>query len=370
MDFSHFKSYLKNFLYLPIELWLIGLLIVWKVGKIAQFYEVVPTSILVGSLLLLYIFLFKRSVPFFLNSALFQLWFYLSLRYNNFLLDRPVWNLFFFGLIYPFVILSWLGFFMDYDSFFALVMTYLLLITLYNRVVYIFLNPSIEGTSFEVSNPQDISWENIMKSVSSFCEYHTGRSVANKLGKNKLTCVFPNIQRRFMWRKAVEVGATAAENSGLVGSVVTVVTASAAVGGLIVQSSQHKENLRADAEEKQREREFQLERDRRDQEFQLERDRQNREFEAVQREKDRDLQRELFEKKEKLSAVAEADSGFVEVPASSKSISGDIIKQIPEVLEKVRGEVIAEEKIVKAPSLSMENLQESFSILEIFSFFF
>lgn len=177
-----------------------------------------------------------------------------------------------------------------------------------------------------------------MKSVSSFCEYHTGRGVVNKLGRSRLNSVFPNIQRRFMMRKAAEVVTSVAENSGSLASAVTVVTASAAVGGLVIQSSQHKESLRTDAEEKEREREFQLEWDR-----------ANREFEEIEREKDRNLQRELFEKKEKLSTSTEPDSGSVEALAPSKSTS--------------------EETIVKATSLSVENLQDCFSKLEIFFFF-
>lgn len=99
MDFLRVQSLFKKFLYLPVELWVIGFLILWKVGKMTLFYNVVPPSILIGFFLLLYVFLFKRSLPFFLNSLLFQLWFYLSLRYNNFFLGRPVWNLFFFFLV-------------------------------------------------------------------------------------------------------------------------------------------------------------------------------------------------------------------------------------------------------------------------------
>lgn len=118
----------------------------------------------------------------------------------------------------------------------------MLLPTFYNRMHSIFLNQFVEGSSFEISSPEDITWKNIVQSISSFSNFHTGQPVINKLGGGSLTISFPNIQRRYMWIRGVAMVETTQQvvqnNAEAVAVLTTVVGGSGVLVGLVVQNQE------------------------------------------------------------------------------------------------------------------------------------
>lgn len=249
------------------------------------------------------------------------------------------------------VFLNLIGYNVDYDTFLTVILVYLLLHSTYHRFVYLFLNPSIEGSSFTISSPNEITWGNILNSISSFSKHHTGREVKNQLGDVSLSVVFPYVQRRFMWKKASKGLEVLETKKELLAVGATMLGAGTAAAGLYVQSV-----------EKQRDREhlsFEKEKDR---QHGLIMQREDQNYLAQERERDRIheitlvRQKKLLDPDQPLLNPPEAKGESLLNPlstlAGSEMSSKETTSAISQII-KDRKEVKGTN--VKAPSICAES---------------
>lgn len=139
------QAFLKDNFFLPIELWFIGFMVFLKTIKLLTIFNIYPSYLFSGVYLLSFILFFKKSFPVILNSWLFQFWFFCTSYFYNLLSIFP-WVLALIVCFFiPFFLLSGLAYYVDTDTLLIVVILFIMFATLYNRMQYLFLNPSIEG---------------------------------------------------------------------------------------------------------------------------------------------------------------------------------------------------------------------------------
>ena len=149
---------------------------------------------------------------------------------------------YFFLLIFGFNLGAWPSQSGDPTFYYML---FIFLYTFYNQLKILFLNPNFEASTYHSSDSgnesaKDLTWEDIINSISSISLCFFGRPVLNKLGKEKGSVAFPHITKRYMFSRA-----TAAIKSNP-----ELATAATAIGGAIgfgvsemIQNKRHAENV-------------------------------------------------------------------------------------------------------------------------------